>query len=208
MALSNEAAVATGTTIVATATSDIDLSAGRFGVEFGPDGVLGPSLNIVGQVASQSITLTALNGIANGSWSLRFYYNLTEPDPVSSRVYGATVVVHVGATIKRTFGPLLLTSTVTTSVYNNTSALIYDVIKQISVANITGGAVTFTLYIGASATDTTNGKQLFQGVNVPANKTLAYSFAGLKLTSAEWIVGSASALNSLTIMALGEQYVV
>ena len=106
MALSNEAAVATGTTIVATATSSIDLSAGRFGVEYGPNGVLGPSLNIVGQVTNQSITLTALNGITVGSWSLRFYYNLTEPDPIATRVYGATKVVQVssGASLFYNFG--------------------------------------------------------------------------------------------------------
>jgi len=114
----------------------------------------------------------------------------------------------MAGTIKRTFGPLLLTSTVTTSVYNNTSALIYDVIKQINVANVTGGAITFTLYIGTSATDTTTGKQLFQSVSVPANTTSPFYFAGLKLTSTDWIVGGASALNSLTITAMGEQYVV
>ena len=44
--------------------------------------------------------------------------------------------------IVRTFGPIALTSTPTTNVYNNTSALIYDVITHIHVVNKTAGAVT------------------------------------------------------------------
>ena len=37
--------------------------------------------------------------------------------------------------LKRIAGPVALTNTYTTNVYNNTSALIYDVIKQINVAS-------------------------------------------------------------------------
>ena len=55
-----------------------------------------------------------------------------------------------GIAYKRTFGPLALTNTLTTNVYNNTSALIFDIIRHIHIVNKTGGAVTFSLWLGAT----------------------------------------------------------
>ncbi len=110
--------------------------------------------------------------------------------------------------LKRTFGPLALSATLTTNVYNNTSALIYDVIKQINVANTTAGAVSFTLYLGLTGANTA-GTELFKGVSIPANTTLPFFFQpGLKLTSADFLVGGAGAGSSLTITGMGEQVVV
>jgi hypothetical protein len=115
----------------------------------------------------------------------------------------------MAGTLKRLFGPLALTTTLTTNVHQggSGSALIYDSIKQISVCNKTAGAVTFTLYLGATGANAA-GTELFTAVSIAANTTTSYPFWGLKLTSADFLVGGASANTSLTIIGLGEQHVV
>lgn len=109
--------------------------------------------------------------------------------------------------LKRTFGPLALTTTLTTNVYNNSSALIYDSLKQLVVTNKTAGAVTFTLYLGATGANAA-GTELFTAVSVPANTTNNYYFQpGLKMVSTDFLVGGASANTSITITGIGEQVV-
>lgn len=114
----------------------------------------------------------------------------------------------LGGQLKRTFGPLALTNTLTTNVYNNTSALIYDVLKQIMVTNKTSGPVTFSLWLGATGANAA-GTELFVGQSVPGNTTSFFYFQpGLKITSTDFLVGGASAGTSLTITGMGEQVVV
>ena len=112
----------------------------------------------------------------------------------------------MAGTIKRTFGPLALTATLTTNVYNNTSALIYDVITHVHVVNKTAGAVTFSLWIGATGANTA-GTEWFNGQSVAANGVFDW-YGRLKLTTTDFLVGGASAATSLTIEAEGDQYVV
>ena len=112
----------------------------------------------------------------------------------------------MAGTIKRTFGPVALSSTLTTNVYNNTSALIYDVITHIHVVNKTAGAVTFTLYLGATGANAA-GTELFTGYSVAANSSYDW-YGRLKMTSTDFLVGGASAATSLTITGEGEQFVV
>ena len=109
-------------------------------------------------------------------------------------------------TIKRLAGPLALTNTLTTNVYNNTSALIYDVLKHIHVVNKTGGAVTFSLWLGATGANAA-GTELFNGQSVAANSVYDW-YGNLKMVSTDFLVGGASASTSLTITIEGEQYVV
>lgn len=108
--------------------------------------------------------------------------------------------------IKRTFGPLALTATLTTNVYNNTSALLYDIIKHIHVVNKTSGAVTFSLWVGATGANAA-GTEFFNAQSVAANSVYDW-YGNLKLLSTDFLVGGASALTSLTIIGEGEQYVV
>jgi len=111
-------------------------------------------------------------------------------------------------TLKRTFGPLALTTTLTTNVYNNSSSLIYDSIRQISVAYKTGSAATFSLWLGATGGNAA-GTELFNAVSVPANTTVTYYFTpGLKMTSTDFLVGGSGTATALTITGMGEQYVV
>jgi len=107
---------------------------------------------------------------------------------------------------KRTFGPIALTNTYTTNVYNNTSALIYDVIKHIHVANKTAGAVSFRLFLGATGGNVA-GTELFYDVSVGAFSVYDW-YGNLRMNSTDFLVGGASATTSLTIEGEGEQFVV
>lgn len=110
-------------------------------------------------------------------------------------------------TIKRTFGPLALTNTLTTNVYNQGSALIYDVITHIAIVNKTASPVTFSLWLGATGANAAGTEVIGTGKSVPANDTYHW-YGRLKMTSTDFLVGGASAATSLTIQAEGEQYVV
>ncbi len=111
----------------------------------------------------------------------------------------------MAGTIKRTFGPLALTATYTTNVYNNTSALIYDVIRHIHVVNKLLSD-TFRLYLGATGANAA-GTELF--FDYPVGAKQIYDWYGvLKLVSTDFLVGGAATTLTLVIEAEGEQYVV
>lgn len=111
----------------------------------------------------------------------------------------------MAGTSKR-FGPLALTTTLTTNVYNNSSALIYDKLLQLHIVNKTGGAVTFTLYLGATGANAA-GTELWVAHTIAANSEFDWR-GDLKLTSTDFLVGGASANTSLTITGMLEQFVV
>ena len=109
-------------------------------------------------------------------------------------------------TIKRTFGPVGLTNTLTTNVYNNSSGLIYDIIRQIHVANVTNAAAWFSLYLGLTGGNAA-GTELFIEQSVGAYSSFDW-YGTLKMLTTDFLVGGASAGSTLTIAGLGEQYVV
>jgi hypothetical protein len=111
----------------------------------------------------------------------------------------------MAGTLKRTFGPLALTTTYTTNVYNNTSALIYDVIRHIHVANKLA-ADTFRLYLGATGANAA-GTELFFDYPVAAKQSYDY-YCAKKLVSTDFLVGGAATTLTLVITGEGEQYVV
>ena len=111
----------------------------------------------------------------------------------------------MAGTIKRTFGPLALTTTYTTNVYNNTSSLIYDVIRHIHVSNKLA-ADTFRLYLGTTGANGA-GTELFFDYPVAAKQSVDY-YCALKLVSTDFLVGGAATTLTLVIEAEGEQYVV
>lgn len=108
--------------------------------------------------------------------------------------------------VKRTVGPVALSATLTTNVYNNASALIFDVIKHIHVANKTGLAATFSLWLGATGGNAA-GTELFNAVSVPANSVYDW-YGNLKMLSTDFLVGGSGTATALTITIEGEQYVV
>lgn len=113
-----------------------------------------------------------------------------------------------GVAYKRIFGPLALTTTLTTNVYQGGggSALIYDLIRHIHISNKTASAVTVTLYLGATGANAA-GTELFTGMSIAANSTYDY-YCALKMVSTDYLVGGAGTTTALTIYGEGEQYVV
>lgn len=111
------------------------------------------------------------------------------------------------------FGPLALTSTLTTNILNPATATggtnagsssQYLLIYHIRINNKTAGAVTYTLYIGATGGNAA-GTEVAVGISVPANSAGDLYFpSGLRLDAADFLVGGASANTSLTIQGEGE----
>lgn len=111
------------------------------------------------------------------------------------------------------FGPIALTSTLTTNLLNPATAtggtnadssaqVIY--LRQIRLVNKTSGAVTVTLYLGATGANAA-GTELCLAKNVPANDWVDIWFPEpLKITSSDFLVGGASANTSITIWGHGE----
>jgi hypothetical protein len=113
----------------------------------------------------------------------------------------------MAGTIKRTFGPVAMSATLTTNIYNQGSALIYDVLKHVNIVNKTGGAVTFSLWLGATGANAAGTEVIGTARSIPANSSFDW-YGNLKMTSTDFLVGGASAGTSLTITGEGEQYVV
>lgn len=108
--------------------------------------------------------------------------------------------------VKRLAGPLALTTTYTTNVFNDTNTNVFSVIRHIHVANKTAGAVTFRLYLGATGGNAA-GTELFYDYSVAANSTYDW-YGALRLDSTDFLVGGASANTSLTITIEGDRQVV
>ena len=109
-------------------------------------------------------------------------------------------------------GPLALTNTLTTNILNPAAATggvnggssaQYIVLKHIRIVNKTAGAVTFTLYLGATGATAAGTEIIGTATSVAANS--AYDWYGqLRLDAADFLSGGASANTSLTFQAEGE----
>ncbi len=107
--------------------------------------------------------------------------------------------------LKRIAGPAFLAAAAA-DIYTPPAATIYTVLKHIHVANVTAGAVTFTLYIGATG-GSAAGTELFKGYSVAANSAFDH-YCNRKLVSTDFLSGLASGASSLVITIDGEQVVV
>jgi hypothetical protein len=112
----------------------------------------------------------------------------------------------MAGTIKRLAGPLALTNTLTTNIYNTPSSLLYDVIRHIHVCNKTALQATFSLWLGATGGNTA-GTELFNAQSVPANSSFDY-YCAMRVTSTDFLVGGASANSTLSITVEGDSNVV
>lgn len=110
-------------------------------------------------------------------------------------------------TLKRTVGPVALTTTPTTNIYNNTSALLMDVITHIHIVNRSASAVTFSLWLGATGANAAGTEIIGQGRSIAANSAFDW-YGRLPMKSTDFLVGGASANASLTITLMGEQIVI
>jgi len=110
------------------------------------------------------------------------------------------------------FGPVALTNTLTTNILNPPTATggtnagssaQYIVLRHIRVVNKTAGAVTFSLWLGATGANAAGTEVIGQGLSVAANSYVDW-YGVLRLDSADFLVGGASAATSLSIEGEGE----
>lgn len=111
-------------------------------------------------------------------------------------------------------GPVALSSTLTTNIINpptltggtglaGTNTASYLIIRHIRIVNKTAGAVTFSLYIGATGGNAAGTEFLGLGNSIPANSYVDW-YGMLRMDTADFLVGGASAVTSLTFQAEGE----
>jgi len=110
------------------------------------------------------------------------------------------------------FGPIALTATPTTNILNPAAASggvnggasgQYILLKHVRIVNKTAGAVTFSLWKGATGANAAGTEVIGQAQSVAANS--AYDWYGLmRFDVADFLVGAASAITSLSIQGEGE----
>lgn len=113
-----------------------------------------------------------------------------------------------------TFGPVAMSNTLTTNILNcNITSLAgpvgftatqpYIVLRHIRIVNKTSGAVTFSLWKGATGGNAAGTEVIGTALSVPANSP--YDWYGLmRFDAADFLVGGASAATSLSIQGEGE----
>lgn len=110
------------------------------------------------------------------------------------------------------FGPVALSNTLTTNILNPPTASggvgagssgQYIVLRHIRIVNKTAGAVTFSLWLGATGGNAAGTEVIGQGYSVAANSAFDW-YGMLRLDVADFLVGGASAATSLTIEGEGE----
>lgn len=112
------------------------------------------------------------------------------------------------------FGPVALTNTLTTNIFNPaitsvaggvgiTHSQPYYLCRKIRIVNKTAGAVTFSLWLGATGANAAGTEVIGTATSIPANQ--AFEWNGLmRIDSTQFLVGGASANTSLTIQGEGE----
>lgn len=110
------------------------------------------------------------------------------------------------------FGPIALTTTMTTNLLNPPtvtggvnagSSPCYIILRQIRIVNKTGGAATFSLWLGATGANAAGTEVFGTGTTVNANSSFVDG-GMLRLDSGDFLVGGASANTTLTIQGEGE----
>lgn len=110
------------------------------------------------------------------------------------------------------FGPLALTTTMTTNILNPPTATggvnggsssAYILLNHIRIVNKTASAATFSLWLGATAGNVAGTEVIGTALSVAANT--AYDWYGaLRLDAADFLVGGAGTATALTIQGEGE----
>lgn len=110
-------------------------------------------------------------------------------------------------------GPIALTNTLTTNLVNpgtttggvngGGSGNLYIILKHIRIVNKTGGAVTCSFWLGATAGNVAGTEVIGQGLSVPANSFIDW-YGLLRLDVADFLVGGAGAATSLSFEGEGE----
>jgi hypothetical protein len=79
----------------------------------------------------------------------------------------------------------------------------YIILKHIRIVNKTGGAVTASLYIGATGGSAAGTEFAYNATSIPANSYVDW-YGQVRLDSGDYLTGLAGAATSLTFEAEGE----
>lgn len=110
------------------------------------------------------------------------------------------------------FGPIALTTTLTTNLLNPATATggvnagsssNYIILRHVRIVNKTGSAATASLWLGATAANTAGTEVIAQGTSVPANSYIDW-YGVLRLDAADFLVGGAGTTTALSINGEGE----
>jgi len=112
------------------------------------------------------------------------------------------------------FGPAALSATLTTNILNpqtltggvttgTSNTATYLILRHVRISNKTAGAVTFSLWIGATGGNSAGTEFIGTAKSVPANDSVDW-YGLVRLDAADFLVGGASAGTSLTFEAEGE----
>ena len=112
------------------------------------------------------------------------------------------------------FGPVALTTTLTTNILNpNVTSLAgttgftmsqpYIILKHIRIVNKTASAATCSFWLGATGANTAGTEVIGQGLSVPANSYVDW-YGQLRLDAADFLVGGAGTATALSIQGEGE----
>lgn len=109
-------------------------------------------------------------------------------------------------------GPVALTNTLTTNVFNPPVQAAAGVgigaqdiratLRHIRIVNKTAGAVTFSLWLGATGANAAGTEVIGTALSVAANSAFDW-YGNLMMEPADFLVGGASAATSLTIQGEG-----
>ena len=111
------------------------------------------------------------------------------------------------------FGPVALSSTLTTNILNPPTATggtgagsssQYIILTHIRIVNKTTSAATFSLWLGATGANAAGTEIIGIGLSVPANSAYDWYSPGLRIDAADFLVGGAGTATALTIEGEGE----
>lgn len=116
---------------------------------------------------------------------------------------------------KKRFGPVALTTTLTTNVLNPgtgakatppvgyTDSNDYIILNHVRIVNKTGSAATVSFWLGASAGNVAGTEVLWQAKSVPANDAIDF-YGLLRIDAADFLVGGSGTATALSFEAEGE----
>lgn len=110
------------------------------------------------------------------------------------------------------FGPIALTTTLTTNILNPATATggvnggaaaQYVILRHIRIVNKTAGAVTFSLWRGATGGNAAGTEVVGQGTSIAANSNFDW-YGIMRFDSADFLVGGSNTTTALSIQGEGE----
>ena len=111
------------------------------------------------------------------------------------------------------FGPVALSTTLTTNILNPaaagagavgyTATATYMIIRHVRIVNKTGSAATCSFWIGATGGNAAGTEVIGQALSVPANFCIDW-YGYLRLDAADFLVGGAGTVTALSFEAEGE----